>query len=250
MTHTGTHARTHAHTHSLARSHARTHARTHALQSPLHTGNWSPCSGKSMAVQVPEVLDQEVPEEEQPAWLAARGGQQQGGLWAALLPDQPGGGGGGGWWLSGCLPVTGCGSLCGLLLSIKPRGLLHWFCGWICVCVSGGYISRVPYQRGVSQAWYIVEIRHSGGKPSICCGVYKLVCVCVRLTCFWWNLASYLPIVCKLFTLQNANTHTCTHTCFTCSHTHTHTHTTPHPTSSSSYFFLRLMHQSLATVHN
>ena len=29
-------------------------------------------------------------------------------------------------------------------------------------------ISRVPGQNGVSQAWYIVEIHHSGGEPSIC----------------------------------------------------------------------------------
>ena len=29
------------------------------------------------------------------------------------------------------------------------------------------YISRVPDQNGVSQAWYIVEIHHSGRKPSI-----------------------------------------------------------------------------------
>ena len=31
----------------------------------------------------------------------------------------------------------------------------------------GACISRVPDQNGVSQAWYIVEIRHSGRKPSI-----------------------------------------------------------------------------------
>ena len=30
------------------------------------------------------------------------------------------------------------------------------------------YISKVPGQNGVSQAWYIVEIHHSGRKPSIC----------------------------------------------------------------------------------
>ena len=30
-----------------------------------------------------------------------------------------------------------------------------------------GIISRVPDQNGVSQAWYIVEIHHSGRKPSI-----------------------------------------------------------------------------------
>uniref|UniRef100_A0A8V0ZGE5 Large ribosomal subunit protein eL22 n=1 Tax=Gallus gallus TaxID=9031 RepID=A0A8V0ZGE5_CHICK len=46
--------------------------------------------------EVPEVPDQEVPEEEQSPRLAARGGQQQGELRAALLPDQPGRGGGGG----------------------------------------------------------------------------------------------------------------------------------------------------------
>ncbi|XP_059335146.1 ribosomal protein eL22-like isoform X2 [Ammospiza nelsoni] len=42
---------------------------------------------------VPEVPDQEVPEEEQPAGLAARGGVRQGDVRAALLPDQPGRGG-------------------------------------------------------------------------------------------------------------------------------------------------------------
>ena len=29
------------------------------------------------------------------------------------------------------------------------------------------HISRVPDQNGVSQAWYIVEIHHSGREPSI-----------------------------------------------------------------------------------
>ncbi|KAK2526901.1 hypothetical protein Q9966_010727 [Columba livia] len=52
--------------------------------------------GGPILKEVPEVPDQEVPEEEQPAGLAARGGQQQGELRAALLPDQPGRGGGGG----------------------------------------------------------------------------------------------------------------------------------------------------------
>ena len=33
---------------------------------------------------------------------------------------------------------------------------------WVC-------FSRVPAQNGVSQAWYIVEIHHSGGKPSVLC---------------------------------------------------------------------------------
>ena len=32
---------------------------------------------------------------------------------------------------------------------------------------NSGIISRVPDQNGVSQAWYIVEIHHSGRKPSI-----------------------------------------------------------------------------------
>ena len=32
-------------------------------------------------------------------------------------------------------------------------------------------ISRVPGQNGVSRAWYIVEIHHSGWKPSICSSV-------------------------------------------------------------------------------
>lgn len=42
-------------------------------------------------LQVPEVSHQEVPEEEQPAWLAQGGGVWQGDVRAALLPDQPGG---------------------------------------------------------------------------------------------------------------------------------------------------------------
>ena len=29
------------------------------------------------------------------------------------------------------------------------------------------FISRVPNQNGVSQVWYIVEVHHSGRKPSI-----------------------------------------------------------------------------------
>ena len=33
----------------------------------------------------------------------------------------------------------------------------------------GDYIPRVPNQNGVSQAWYIVEIYHSGWKSLICC---------------------------------------------------------------------------------
>ena len=37
---------------------------------------------------------------------------------------------------------------------------------WSANCVSS--ISRVPDQNGVSQAWYIEEIHHSGWKPSIC----------------------------------------------------------------------------------
>ena len=54
------------------------------------------------------------------------------------------------------------------------------------------YISRVSDQNGVSHAWYIVEIHHSGRKPSICvcknmdvhvCTyiyVYKCICICSK----------------------------------------------------------------------
>lgn len=45
--------------------------------------------------QVSQVPDQEIPEEEQSARLAARGGQQQGELRVAVFPDQPGRGRGG-----------------------------------------------------------------------------------------------------------------------------------------------------------
>ena len=33
-------------------------------------------------------------------------------------------------------------------------------------CLREGYISRVPDQNGVSQAWYVAELHHSGQKPS------------------------------------------------------------------------------------
>lgn len=51
-------------------------------------------------LQVPEVSDQEVPEEEQSSWLAARCRQHQGELRAPLLPDQSGWRGGGRWRLN------------------------------------------------------------------------------------------------------------------------------------------------------
>lgn len=44
----------------------------------------------SSACQVSEVPDKEVPEEEQPAWLAQGGGLRQGDVRAALLPNQSG----------------------------------------------------------------------------------------------------------------------------------------------------------------
>lgn len=50
-------------------------------------------SFSSLIPKVPEVSHQKVPEEEQPARLAASRGQHQGELRAALLPDQPGRGG-------------------------------------------------------------------------------------------------------------------------------------------------------------
>lgn len=55
----------------------------------LAGGRGAPLSAMPLP-QVPQVPDQEVPKEEQPAGLAACGGQQQGELRAALLPDQPG----------------------------------------------------------------------------------------------------------------------------------------------------------------
>lgn len=52
--------------------------------------------------QVPEISDQEVPEEKQPARLVACCGQHQGELRATLLPDQSGRGGGRGRRLNPC----------------------------------------------------------------------------------------------------------------------------------------------------
>ena len=40
-------------------------------------------------------------------------------------------------------------------------------------------ISRVPDQKGASQAWYIVEIHHSGREPSICSSSWLSANVCV-----------------------------------------------------------------------
>lgn len=67
--------------------------------------------------QVPEIPDQEVPEEEQPAGLAARGGVRQGDVRAALLPDQPGRGG---------LRVRGV-TQPGLRLAAEYKRLQHLF---------------------------------------------------------------------------------------------------------------------------
>ena len=49
----------------------------------------------------------------------------------------------------------------------------QWVCVCVCVCVrmhtcAHKHISRIPDQNGASQAWYIVEMHHSGRKPSIC----------------------------------------------------------------------------------
>ena len=52
--------------------------------------------------------------------------------------------------------------------------------GWDTVC-----ISRVPDQNGVSQAWYLVEIHHSGWKPSI------LACVSLAAYCLSLFLDPY-----------------------------------------------------------
>ena len=45
--------------------------------------------------------------------------------------------------------------------------MLMWVFEYVCLC-GCMYISRVPEQNGVSQAWYIVKIYHSGWKPSMC----------------------------------------------------------------------------------
>lgn len=52
--------------------------------------------------KVPEISHQKIPEEEQPARLAACRGEHQGELRTALLPDQPGRGGGRGRGLNLC----------------------------------------------------------------------------------------------------------------------------------------------------
>ena len=44
---------------------------------------------------------------------------------------------------------------------------------WSCMKQLGalvGCLSRVPDQNGVPQAWYIVELHHSGREPSLCKG--------------------------------------------------------------------------------
>ena len=54
------------------------------------------------------------------------------------------------------------------------------------VCSSPGLLyARVPDQKGVSQAWYIAEIQHSGRKPSNCA-----VHVCFVLLFFSFMTAS------------------------------------------------------------
>ena len=53
-----------------------------------------------------------------------------------------------------------------LLAVLGQTVVLCLFCSaWILIYIRN--MSRVPDQNGVSQAWYIVEIRHSGREPSI-----------------------------------------------------------------------------------
>ena len=53
-----------------------------------------------LSLQIFEILDQEVPQKEQPSRLVESCGQQQGELWTPLLPDQQWGWGGGrSWWI-------------------------------------------------------------------------------------------------------------------------------------------------------
>lgn len=76
------------------------HART-CCSFIIHTIGGSICIWDWFVIlQIPEVSDQEVPEEEQSSWLAARRRQHQGELRAPLLPDQSGWRGGGGWRLN------------------------------------------------------------------------------------------------------------------------------------------------------
>ena len=66
-------------------------------------------------------------------------------------------------------------------------------------CAKGGttsvsvrYISRVPNQNGVSQAWYLVEIHHSGRKPSICILHFDILIkeITVICTAFFYQLSA------------------------------------------------------------
>ena len=57
--------------------------------------------------------------------------------------------------------------LLSVFCSSNPIYLLH---SLSCTQSFPAVYSRVPSQNGVSQAWYIVEIHHSGRKPSpLCC---------------------------------------------------------------------------------
>jgi len=79
--------------------------------------------------QIPEVPHQEVPEEEQPPWLAEGRGVWQGDVRAALLPDQPGRRGVRGWRVGPSLWAML--SLCGAPYPAWSQYLLTraWCCG-------------------------------------------------------------------------------------------------------------------------
>ena len=104
--------------------------------------------------------------------------------------------------------ATGGGSQSGWVVGVCVCECMHvhaWSCAcplphppFLYPCVNNeGCISRVPDRNGVSQAWYIAEIHHSGQNPFrfVCTGVgIALSVLCWARCSAWCNITGSILI--------------------------------------------------------
>ena len=117
------------------------------------------------------------------------------------------------WWHCWSIPLSVWGGLCAGVLAVYlfcSSLILDLLGGWMvlrlwvgCCCCGmwdptpllfpSLYITRVSDQTGVCQAWYIVEINHSGWKPTTYTRTWLLYVNCWT----WWTMADPLKRGCR-----------------------------------------------------
>ena len=68
-----------------------------------------------------------------------------------------------------------------------------------------GFISRVPNQNGVSQAWYIVKIHHSGQEPSIFSHTSGLISLKFEVALKWFKANILLLLWTVIYGIKKYN---------------------------------------------